>query len=489
MNKPPACPAVDPAERSLDPDDWPAFRKLAHEALDEAIGLIEKVRERPVWRPVPQEVRARLSGRMPAGATPLGEVYEEFRTDILPYATGNIHPRFFGWVHGAGMAGGIIAELLASAMNCNCGGRDHGAIYVENEVIGWVREVFQFPPESAGLLVSGTSMANLIAMGVARNSVSGNIRAEGVVGITGQLTAYASAEVHESIVKALEILGLGSSCLRRVPVNADFSIDLEALRGRVAEDRSAGLHPFCIVGSAGTVNTGAIDDLEALASFCGTEKIWFHVDGAFGALCMMSERLRPRLKGIERADSIAFDFHKWAQVQYDAGCVLIRRGDVYRAAYTSRAPYLEQGERGLGAGGHWPCEFGPELSRSFRALKVWFAFKEHGMGRIGDLVEQNCAQARYLASRIANEPELELLTPVTLNIVCFRLFREGLDQSSLDKLNNDIVADIQESGVAAPSTTRIAGRLAIRVNITNHRTRRQDLDIFLDALLKAGRER
>jgi len=176
-------------------------------------------------------------------------------------------------------------------------------------------------------------------------------------------------------------------------------------------------------------------------------------------------------------------------VQYDAGCILVRNGAAYRAAYSMRPAYLQHADRGLGAGEDWPCDYGPELSRSFRALKIWFALKEHGTSRIGELIDQNCAQAEYLAHRIESEPQLELLAPVSLNIVCFRLRRDGLDAAALDKLNKDIVADVQESGVAAPSTTRIKGQLAIRVNITNHRTQRPDLDALVDAVLKAGRMR
>jgi glutamate/tyrosine decarboxylase-like PLP-dependent enzyme len=478
-----------PDERSLDPADWEAFRKLAHEALDEAIHFLETVRERPVWQKVPEEVRAHLTAPLPKKGTPLPEVYREFTENIMPYATGNIHPRFFGWVHGSGQAGSIVAELLSAAMNSNCGGRDHGAIYVEREVIDWFKELFGFPDESAGLIVSGTSMASLIALGVARNSISENMRKDGMKGLPRTLTAYTSAEVHDSAVKAFEILGIGSSSLRKIPVNPDFSMDINALKLAIADDRAAGYQPFCVIGSAGTVNTGSIDDLDQLASLCANEELWFHVDGAFGALCMISERLRLRLKGIERADSLAFDFHKWAHVQYDAGCLLVRDGVAYRAAYSMKPAYLKRAERGLGAGEDWPCDYGPELSRSFRALKIWFAFKEHGTARFGELIEQNCAQAEYLAHRIENEPQLELLAPVNLNIVCFRLRREELDATALDQLNKDIVADVQESGVAAPSTTRIKDQLAIRVNITNHRTQRSDLDLLVDAVLKAGRSR
>jgi glutamate/tyrosine decarboxylase-like PLP-dependent enzyme len=474
---------------SLDPDDWESFRALAHTALDDAIEFLRTARQRPVWQPAPERVRSALDAPVSAVGQNFESVYHEFKDLILPYSTGNTHPRFFGWVHGTGQAGGIVAEMLAAAMNANCGGRDHIAIHVERVVLGWCKDLFGLPAQTSGLLVSGTSMANLIALTVARNARDlGKIRAKGISG-RPQLVAYASTEVHECVIKAMEILGLGGDYLRRIPTDGQFRIDLRALQDRVADDCSSGLEPFCVIGTAGTVNTGAIDDLGALASFCAAEKIWFHVDGAFGALCVLSEELRPLVSGIQRADSIAFDFHKWLHVPYDAGCILVRNGDLHRAAFSMRPAYLDNLPRGLAGGEYWPCDFGPELSRGFRALKVWFALKQHGTQRFGQLIAQNCSQARYLAERVCTEGELELLAPVSLNIVCFRYRAAAIDEAGLDQLNEHLVQDLQEAGVAAPSTTRIRGRLAIRVNITNHRCRRADLDLLIKAVLSAGRKR
>jgi glutamate/tyrosine decarboxylase-like PLP-dependent enzyme len=287
--------------------------------------------------------------------------------------------------------------------------------------------------------------------------------------------------------KAFEVLGLGTGALRKVEVDADFRINIAQLRLQIERDRAAGLYPFCVIGCAGTVNNGAIDDLTGLAFVCKQEDLWFHVDGAFGALCILSDNLRDRLLGIEYSDSIAFDFHKWAHVQYDCGCVLVRRGDLHRAAFSMRPAYLENIDRGLAGGVDWPCEFGIELSRGFRALKVWFALKEHGTCKLGQLIEQNCDQARYLRELVLNHPHLELLAPVPLNIVCFRFSKAGADGEALDHLNEGIVTDLQRSGIAAPSTTRIRGRLAIRVNITNHRTRYADLDLLVESILATGR--
>jgi glutamate/tyrosine decarboxylase-like PLP-dependent enzyme len=240
-----------------------------------------------------------------------------------------------------------------------------------------------------------------------------------------------------------------------------------------------------VTGTAGTVDVGATDDLLALAALCRKEKMWFHVDGAFGALGMLSPTLRPLLAGIESADSIAFDFHKWGQVPYDAGCILVRDRAALLRAFSTEASYLRADSRGLAAGAPWPCDMGPDLSRGFRALKVWFTIKALGADRLGASIDRTCAVARHLAARVDRERELERVAPVALNIVCFR-FR--FDEES-DRKNAEIVADVQERGVGVPSTTRIDGRVAVRCAIVNHRTRPADVDALVDAILAAGRER
>ncbi len=407
---------------------------------------------------------------------------------VLPYATGNTHPRFFGWVHGAGAPGGIIADTMAAAMNSNLGGRDHGAIYVERQVIDWVKKLFHFPHTSSGLVVSGTSIATLIALTAARYAKTDyDVRRQGVRPEKGRLVGYTSSEAHSCNARTFDMLGLGLDALRIVPVDNGYRMNIEALRLSIQTDLEAGHRPFCVVASAATVNTGAVDDLGAISRVCQEYDLWFHVDGAFGAVAALSESLKPRFKGIEQADSIAFDFHKWMHVTYDAGFVLIRRENIHREAFSLKREYLTAAPRGLAAGHPWFCEYGPELSRGFRALKIWFHLKEHGIERITEKVEDNCCQAVYLGELVKSRQELELATPVSLNIVCFRFVTPDLADTALNRINEEIVMDLQESGVATPSTTILNGKLAIRVNITNHRSTMADFDLLVDEVVKFGR--
>ena len=257
-------------------------------------------------------------------------------------------------------------------------------------------------------------------------------------------------------------------------------------RAASARTRCGSSRSVLIVGTAGSVDTGAIDDLSALASLSAAHGLWLHVDGAFGALAAMSPELKPRLAGIERADSIAFDFHKWAHAPYDAGCVLVRDGAHQRAAFATEPPYLSRFDRGTAAGAPWFADYGPELSRGFRALKVWFTWREHGTAGLGAAMLKNCRQAEALGRAVTGASDLELLAPVTLNIVCFRFRRAGVADAALDAINKEIVTSCQESGVAVPSTTLIDGRLAIRVNLTNHRTTMADLHRLLAFVRERG---
>jgi len=472
---------LETSEDTLDPSDWQAFRRQSHQMLDDMLDYLERLRERPVWQPIPQEIRDSFRQTLAGEPLDLGTVHETFMKNVLPYAVGNAHPGFMGWVHGGGTPVGMLAEMLAGGLNANLGGRDQAPVEVERQVVQWVRELFGFPEAASGLFVTGTSMANLIGVLIARTAVSGSgVRLHGIA--AGQhLVGYTSASAHISLAKAMDIAGIGSEALRKIPVNDRYQMDVDALERAIAADRAAGMTPFFIAGTAGTVDVGAIDPLAAIAEIARREGIWFHVDGAYGALGMLAADIAPRLQGIEHADSIAFDFHKWGQVPYDAGFVLVRDGSLHQSTFASPAAYLKREARGMAAGSPWPCDFGPDLSRGFRALKTWFTIKVYGAEKLGKVISNTCALAQYMKQRIEADARLELLAPVALNIVCFR-FR-GADA---DRLNADIVVALQESGIAAPSTTTINGCLAIRAAIVNHRTNAGDIDALIDATIAFG---
>jgi glutamate/tyrosine decarboxylase-like PLP-dependent enzyme len=477
---------VGMAERSLDPAsevEWAQVRELGHRMLDGMLDHIRGLRGLRVWSEPPAQTKAEFAVEgIPRTGVGAATAYASFVRDVLPYGIGNAHPRFWGWVQGNGTVVGMLAEMLAAGMNPNVGGFDDSATMVEEQVLRWLAELMGMPKGASGLLTSGGSMANLLGLAVGRNARAGfDVRELGMPG-GPMLRVYCSTETHSWLKKAAELMGMGRMSLCAVAVDSGYRIRVDELKEAVAADRAAGYRPVCVVGTAGTVNTGATDDLAAIADVCAVEGMWFHVDGAFGALAYLSERLRPALHGMERADSLAFDLHKWGYMPYDVGCVLVRDAEAHRAAFATGASYLTAMERGPVAGGIRFAERTAELSRGFRALKVWMSLKAQGVDAFAALVEQNVEQAQYLARKIEDTPELELAAEVPLNIVCFR-YREGSDDE-----NKEILMRVQERGIAVPSGTMLDGRFAIRVAITNHRSRREDFDVLVEAVVRIGRE-
>jgi glutamate/tyrosine decarboxylase-like PLP-dependent enzyme len=474
-------PTKDPgyAPTALEPEDPQAFRAVAHRLLDRMLDDLADRRARPVWQPIPDALRALYREPSPRGATPIEALAEQFVTTILPYGSGNTHPGFMGWVNGAGTAVGVVAEMLAGGLDANLGGRDHVPVEVERQVLRWAASWFGFPEDSSGVLVTGSSLANLIAVLIARHRALGPAARRDGIGVH-RLAAYAGANAHACVTRAMEIAGLGSASLHLVPVDAAHRMDTRALEQRIVLDRALGITPFLIVGTAGSVDVGAVDDLTSLAAIAGREGAWFHVDGAFGALAILSDALAPLLAGIERADSIAFDFHKWGQVPYDAGCILCRHGRLHQETFASPAAYLQRETRGLAGGAPWFCDFGPDLSRGFRALKVWLTVRSFGTEKIGASITECCRLARRLADRIDAEPELTRVAPVALNIVCFRA-RGG------DDVNRALAVHLHEAGDVAPSTTTVDGKVALRAAIVNHRTTERDVDTLVTQTLAAAR--
>jgi aromatic-L-amino-acid/L-tryptophan decarboxylase len=462
---------------TLDPADWSSLRALGHKMLDDMVDHLATLREQPVWRPMPEAVRQSFTAPLPSTGTNAEALYARFQADIQPYVTGNLHPRFMGWVHGGGNPVSMLAELLAGAMNANCGGRDHVGIAVERQVIAWAAEMLGMPAQTSGVLLTGTSIANFCAVLCAKQKALGEAGHE--TGLNGtKLTAYASAGVHRCVTGALDMAGFGRAALRKIPVDADFRMDMAKLREAIAQDRAADFTPFLIAATAGSVDVGAFDDLNATADIAAADNIWFHVDGAFGALAALSPGKRHLTDGIGRADSIAFDFHKWPQVTYSCGCLLVRDPVLHNATFAQATSYLAASSRGLAGGFPWPCDLGPDLSRGFSALKVWMTLSAYGTDGLAGVVENSCNLAQRLAMRVQTSNRLTLLAPVALNIVCFGI--EGKTNQEVQ----DLVADLQEEGLFAPSTTNINGRTAIRCAIVNHRTREEDIDALTEEILR-----
>lgn len=475
---------------TLDPKDWDHMRSVMHKMVDDAVDYLSNVRERKIWEQMPQEVQKTFSDSVPTHPSSPENVYSEFQQYVLPYNMGNIHPRFWAWYMGNGTISGVMGDFWASVMNPNLGGANHSAIEVEKQVVNWLKEIMEYPDSASGLLVSGGSMANYAGLAVARNVKAGyDIREEGILPeMAGKLVAYASVEVHSCNQKAMELLGLGAKSFRRIPVNDDYSINLDALTQQIDTDKAEGLIPFCVIGTSGTVNTGAIDDLNGLAAISEREGLWFHVDGAIGAVAVLAENAKAQLDGIARADSIAMDLHKWLHMPFEAGCVLIKDASAHKNTFSLIPEYLAKNTRGIASGEDWPSEYGLQLSRRFRALKVWMSLKEHGTERFGRMIARNIDQAQYLGTLITQEERLELLAPIGLDIVCFRFNPGTLDTESLNALNKEIKLLLEERAIAVPGYTTLHGQYCIRIAIANHRSTQEDFEVLVRKVLEIGQE-
>jgi glutamate/tyrosine decarboxylase-like PLP-dependent enzyme len=466
-------------------------RRIGHLAADAVAEHREKLTSRPVFGKVGRDAPL-FDEPLPLEGRPFEEVLAFVREHVMPFPFGNSHPRFFGFINATADPVGITADYLAAAMNPNCWGGDHAAVHVENEVMRWIAEIVGYPPAAEGILVSGGSMANFTALAAARRAMTpGNVREDGLAGDRRpRLIVYASDQVHHCVDKAIDLLGIGTRNLRKIRSDERFRIRTDLLEAAIAEDRRASLAPAIVVGNAGTVNTGAIDPLDELAEICRRESIWFHADGAYGAMARLSPALAPHFAGMDRADSIAADPHKWLYVPYEAGATLVREPGRLSATFRKFPEYLTTDPDSPFPGPVWFAERGVELSRGFKALKVWMGLKTHGARAYARSIENDVALARFLGDEVDRRPEFERMAEQVLSIVNFRYKPIGgsLPDEEIDRLNRRIVNRLVGEGSFLLAPTILKGRTAMRACIVNFRTSEEDLTFLLDEATRVGRE-
>jgi glutamate/tyrosine decarboxylase-like PLP-dependent enzyme len=477
------------APRELGTGDLDEFRRAGHALVDAVADHLAALAGGPVWQPLPDELRAELlSLPLPDGPTALGPLAGTMVEDVLPYAMGNGHPAFFGWVNSPPSLAGVLASLPAAAMNPSVVSGDHADVHLERAVVRWLAELVGYPHEpGAGLLTSGASAATIVCLAGARDRAAAaaghDVRRDGL-DAGPRLLSYVPSEAHSCVPRAIELLGLGSGSIRPVPL-ADGRLDADALRAAIAADRAAGGTPALLVGSAGTVNTGAIDPLDALADVAAAEGLWFHVDGAYGALGVLDAAIGTRYRGMERADSLTLDPHKWLGVPVDAGCALVRRADDLRAAFSMVPPYLRQG---AGAEVGTFAEYGLEQTRPFRALKTWATIAARGRAGIVAQVVRANALARALAAMIEREPALELAAAPETSIVAFRARPAGCAPDRLEAVNRALPEAVQKRGRAFVTGTVYEGRETLRACILHPGTTEADLRTLVAELVAAAGE-
>lgn len=473
-------------EETLDPENWDEMRALGHKMLDDMFDLHQNIRSYHLKLPTKEAIKEIQSPLTEEGD---GEekVYKVFSKSILPHIVGNALPKMWSHVGGTGSTYGMLADLLTSATNLGAE-RLGGGIIVHQQVIDWIKELLDFPHGTSGVLVYGGSEANFTGLAVARNAMAEtDMKTQGVQGLKQKMMLYGSEEMHHCLERSVELLGLGNSSLRWIPTDDEYRIDLEALKESIRADRDQGGRPFCVIGNAGTANTGAFDDLNALADLCAREKLWFHVDGAFGSWVKLSETHRHLADGLERADSLGVDLHKWMYMPYGICCTLVKDPVAHYStfAYGHDAEYLKTGMTLSDMNNNIAMK-SLALSRHFRSLKAYMLLRAYGKRKYRRLIQQNIDQMKYLADLVRGESCLEVTAPVASNIVCFRYVHDGYSQSELEALNRRILGELWKSNFFIVSDTTVKGRYTLRACCVNHRSRREDFDFLVGEVKRLG---
>ncbi|MGE5214576.1 MAG: pyridoxal phosphate-dependent decarboxylase family protein [Nitrospirota bacterium] len=447
------------------------------------IDYLGGLRDHPTYRQTSsREIRSGLDSKLPIKGTDFDSLLKVFRNTIVPFSRQNAHPRMFGYVQSPGTPIGAFADLLTSILNANLTiWRSAPApVELERMTIDWIRQILGFPHEAGGLFVSGGSMANLAALAAARQTKHGSL---------GRLRMYASSATHFSILKAAALLGIGRENVQHVAVDERFRMHIDDLVAKITADLEGGYIPFCVVGNAGSVDTGAVDPLGQIRDIANRFQLWMHVDGSYGAFALLADSAKKLFAGMEQADSIALDPHKWLYLPVDVGCVIYRNPEFAHAAFAHEAEYTRMfGEQADEAFVCW--DYGPELSRRFRALKVWMLLKGVGLDRLGDAIENNLACARHLEAMVQASDDFEMLSPVELSIFCFHHVPAQLRNQSpeqIDQFNERLLVALQRDGSSYLSNTTVGGRFALRGCVLNYRTTLGDMEILLDDLRRVAK--
>jgi aromatic-L-amino-acid/L-tryptophan decarboxylase len=458
--------------------DAETMRDLGYQVVDMLVARIAGLDEARAWRGASRaEMESRLREPPPAGPTDFDEIVRRLGADVLPFTGHHDHPRFFGYVPSCPTWPGILGDFLASGINIFQGTwlQSAGASTVELVVLDWFRQWIGYPGQASGILVSGGSQANLTALACARETKAGGRSQSAVV--------YVSTQGHSSLTRALRILGFRSEQVRALPVDERFRLRSDALAAAIEQDVQAGRQPFLAVANAGATNTGAIDPLEELAAVCAEAGVWLHVDAAYGGFAVLTERGRRWLAGIDQADSVTLDPHKWLYQPYEAGCLLVRDGPLLSRAFHVMPDYLQ--DTAVGGVEVNFADRGIQLTRSARALKLWISLQYFGVDAFRAAIDRSLDLAVAAEDRIRSSEELELLSSATLGVVCFRRRPPGMEEGTLERLNTDLDRRLAESGEGMVSSTRIDGRYALRLCVLNHRSGLEDVERVLSWLERA----
>ncbi|WP_441001089.1 pyridoxal phosphate-dependent decarboxylase family protein [Fodinibius sp. SL11] len=436
----------------------------------------------------PDEVQELLNESLPNDPQDMDSLLDEVGDKILSTITNSAGPRYFGYITGGGNQAAVLAEMIKASLNQNNLKWHSSPVSTELErlVMRWVAEFIGYPTSSAGVLLSGGSVANFNCLAVARKiKAPVDISDEGIYG-SQPMTVYVSEEGHSSFDKAMDMLGLGKKYLRKIPVDDEFRIDVDQLEEQIRKDKNAGFHPICAIAVAGTTNTGAVDNLETVAEICQRYDLWYHIDAAYGGPAAKVEGVSPIFSGIEKADSVVVNPHKWLYVPFEAGGALVKNPDHLRQTFSTIPDYLKSDEQN---GERTDLmEYNLPLTKEFKALKVWMTVKAYGATRLRNEINSDISKATFLAELIESDEELELMAPVPLSIVCFRYNPGGMDGVELNTLNDQIIQAIEEDGRIFLTGTKINGKTALRVCFINPRTNKDDIQLLKKVVLEIGKK-